>query len=75
MKDLLMPTPSACEHLFEASERKGSFGKVDLFKEVHFLEILENLEIHEILQSVEKQRESHYVLEMPEICPVKRSLS
>ena len=58
---------------------KGSFGKGGLFKIVHFLEnlpeILENLEILEVPQSVEHSGEYDHVieiLEFLEISPVKK---
>ena len=66
---------------------KGVFWKRGLFRKVHFLEILENSEILEILenpQTVENEGESDHfleilenleILEILEIPPVKRPLS
>ena len=66
---------------------KGVFGQRGLFRKVHFLEILENLEIREILenpQTAEKKGESDHfletlenleILEILEIPPTKRPLS
>ena len=53
--------------LLESGSEKGVFGKRGLFKNVNFLEILQNLEILEILessQSVETEGESDH---FPEI--------
>ena len=67
--------------------RKGVFWKRGLFRKVHLLEILENLETLEILgnpHTVEKKGESDHfpeilenleILEILEIPPVKRPLS
>ena len=80
-------TPCLNRHgLFSGSE-KGVFWKRGLFRKVHFLEILENSEILEILedpQTVENKGESDHfleilenleILEILEIPPVKRPLS
>ena len=59
----------------------GDRKKRGLFKNVHFLEMLENLEIPESLETVENKRESNRFLEILEsleileIPPVKRPLS
>ena len=67
--------------------KKGSFGKGCLFREVQFLEILENLGILEILenrQTLENKGGSNHfleilenleLLEILEIPPAKRPLS
>ena len=50
--------------------KKGSFGKGVLSENVHFLEILENLEIPEILehpQTVQNEGKSDHFLEILEI--------
>ena len=72
---------------FHRVRKKGSCWKRGLFRKVHFLEILENLEIQEFLenpQSVENKGESKHFpeilenlefLEIIEISPVKRPLS
>ena len=73
--------------LKQSSSEKGVFWKWGLFRRVHFLEILANLEIPEILenpQTVENKGESNHfleilenleILELLEISPVKRPLS
>ena len=59
-------------------KKKGSFGKRGLLKNVRFREILENLEILEISQSVGNEGESDHflekleILESLEIPPAKR---
>ena len=69
---------------FKSGSEKGVFWKRGLFRKVHFLEILENLETLEILenpQTLENKGESDHflenleILEIPEIPPVKRPLS
>ena len=78
--------PLLCVCTLSGSE-KGVFWKRGLFRTVHFLEILENLEILEFLekpQPVEKKGDcDHFleilenleILEILEISPVKRPLS
>ena len=73
--------------LATSGSEKGVFWKRGLVIKVHFLDILENLEILEILESpqtVENKGDSvHFleslenieILEILEICPVQRPLS
>ena len=70
--------------LIKSGSEKGVFWKRGLFRKIHFLEILENLEILEISenpQTVENREESdHFLetlenLEILEIPPAKRPLS
>ena len=73
------------ESIFRAVMLFFGFGKRGLlerglFRKIHFLEIIENLEILEILgnpQSVESKGETDHleILEILEIPPVKRPLS
>ena len=61
-----------------SGSEKGVFWKRGLFRNVHFLVILENLEILEIIenaQTVENKGELDHFLEILEIPPVKRPLS
>ena len=72
----------------DSGSEKGVFWKRGLFRNVHFLEILENLEIREIFREPPdsgKQRDSDQnfleilenleILEILEIPPVQRPLS
>ena len=73
--------------LGKSGSEKGVFWKRGLFRQVLFLEILENLEILEILENLQtlenKGKADHFleilenleVLEILEIPPVKRPLS
>ena len=70
-----------------SGSEKGVFWKRVLFRKVHFLEILENLEILEFLENrrtLDKKGDSDHfleilenleILETLEISPVKRPLS
>ena len=63
---------------YESGSEKGVFLKRGLFRKVHYLEILENLEILEKPKTLEDKGESdHFLenLEIPEIPPAKRLLS
>ena len=60
---------------FESDSETGVFWKRGLFSKVHFLEILENFEVLEILESpqtLENKGESNHFLEILEIPPVNR---
>ena len=84
---LTLLSPEQVSNTTISGSEEGVFWKRGLFRKVHFLEILENLEILEFLenpQTVEKKGGSDHfleiletteILEVLEISPVKRPLS